>query len=228
MPRKRTKTTANYDKAFPSTLRELMKETGRTHSELAEFLTKTHKEISRQAVSYYCDGSSSPDWETLVAIAGFFEVTVDYLTGKNPDVKTDDETIVMVCDYTGLTEKTVKELHNSPISKLSYPQERLSNEQKSMLSTARILYKDAEEELVSKRELLNKTILSLENPEEIDTKSEWEIAAERIEKALLYLDEEEKEEGADKAKIAAMRDTFKRAAVLLQERKNAEEKKLKK
>lgn len=80
MPRKRKTQPDNYNKAFPSAMRTLMEQKGTTQNELAEFLQKT-----RQSVSYYCDGSSSPDWETLVKIADYFNVSTDYLLGRTQD-----------------------------------------------------------------------------------------------------------------------------------------------
>ena len=80
MPRKRKTQPDNYNKAFPSAMRTLMEQKGTTQNELAEFLQKT-----RQSVSYYCDGSSSPDWETLVKIADYFDVSTDYLLGRTQD-----------------------------------------------------------------------------------------------------------------------------------------------
>lgn len=80
MPRKRKEQPDNFDKAFPTAMRRLMEQKGTTHIELADYLQKT-----RQAVSYYCDGSSSPDWETIVKIADFFDVSTDYLLGRTED-----------------------------------------------------------------------------------------------------------------------------------------------
>lgn len=79
-------------------MRKLMEQRGTTQNELADYLNKT-----RQAVSYYCDGSSSPDWETLVKIADFFDVSVDYLLGRTGDQKRAPSSI----DELGLTEEAV-------------------------------------------------------------------------------------------------------------------------
>ena len=76
MPTKAKPNAANYKKAFPSRMRELLRVTGTTQKELAAHLAK-----SAQAISYYCDGSSSPDWETVAEIAKFFHVSADYLLG---------------------------------------------------------------------------------------------------------------------------------------------------
>lgn len=102
MPRKRE--TINYEcynKPFPSALRELMQENNTTQQQLAEVLGKT-----RQSISYYCDGSSSPDWETLAKIATFFNVSSDWLLGLS-DVRSTSADIKSVCDFTGLSEASV-------------------------------------------------------------------------------------------------------------------------
>lgn len=80
MPRKKKEQSDNYYKAFPKAIRRLMEHRNTTQNELADYLQKT-----RQAVSYYCDGSSSPDWETLVKIADYFDVSTDYLLGRTDD-----------------------------------------------------------------------------------------------------------------------------------------------
>lgn len=68
----------DYAKVFPRRLRELMEEKGTTQQQLADHI---HKQ--RQTVSLYCDGSSSPDWETLASIAKYFSVSVDYLVDND-------------------------------------------------------------------------------------------------------------------------------------------------
>lgn len=80
MPRIQKTKPEGYDKAFPQSLRSLLAERGLTKKELAAHLGK-----SGQAISYYCDGTSSPDWETIVEIAKFFSVSTDYLLGFTAD-----------------------------------------------------------------------------------------------------------------------------------------------
>ena len=99
MPRKRNEQkerNENYNKAFPSAMRHLMQTT--TQAELASYLEKT-----RQSITYYCDGSSSPDWETLVKIADYFEVSTDYLLGRTRDPSRSPS----ATDEIGLTPKAV-------------------------------------------------------------------------------------------------------------------------
>lgn len=52
---------------------------GTTQQELSSVLG-----ISRQAIGYYRDGTSSPDFEKLVKIANYFNVSTDYLLGASP------------------------------------------------------------------------------------------------------------------------------------------------
>lgn len=101
MPRKRKGQPETYFKSFPTALRNLIDDHGITRQTLADQLGK-----SRQAISYYCDGSSSPDWETLVEIAKFFSVSTDYLLGLT-DVKSPNISIQVVCSSTGLSERAV-------------------------------------------------------------------------------------------------------------------------
>lgn len=76
MPRKRCTTQEGYNASFPARLRKIMEDTKKTQQDVANAIGKT-----RQAVGYYADGSSSPDWQTLAAIARLFGVSVDWLVG---------------------------------------------------------------------------------------------------------------------------------------------------
>lgn len=105
MPRKRiTIDNKSFDKPFPSALRELMKENNTTQQELAAELGKT-----RQSISYYCDGSSSPDWETIANIAKYYSVSADWLLGLS-DVRSPHADLKAVCDFTGLSEASVESI----------------------------------------------------------------------------------------------------------------------
>lgn len=101
MPRPKKKQSDNYFKAFPSVLRRLMNDYNITQQVLADYLEK-----SRQAIACYCDGSSSPDWETLVSIARFFSVSTDYLVGET-STKSPNTEIQAVCKFTGLREESI-------------------------------------------------------------------------------------------------------------------------
>ena len=74
---------------------------GVTQQALGDSIGKT-----RQAIGYYVDGSSSPDWETLATIAATLDVSADYLLGLS-DAKSLDIEVRQVCDFTELSEAAV-------------------------------------------------------------------------------------------------------------------------
>lgn len=61
-------------------LLKLRKEKGVTQKDLAEYL-----QISRQAYANYEAGNRNPDFETLIKISEYFNVSVDYLLGKDSE-----------------------------------------------------------------------------------------------------------------------------------------------
>lgn len=87
-------------------LRQLMYGSGTTQQELAE---KTG--CSRQAIAQYMDGSNAPNIDKLILIAEFFNVSIDYLVGKDKE-QTEEELVQSIVNYTGLDEKSVEVLHN--------------------------------------------------------------------------------------------------------------------
>lgn len=99
MPRKRKEIPDGFNEKFPQRLRELIKEKGETQQGLADYIGRT-----RQLISYYCDGSSSPDWKTLGQIATYFNVTSDYLIGLSDAKQPENSDIV---ERLGLTERTI-------------------------------------------------------------------------------------------------------------------------
>jgi len=69
--------TKTLNNEFSKRLKKLRKEKGLTQEELAQALN-----ITRSALSLYEIGKRDPDTETLRKIAGFFNVSVDYLLGR--------------------------------------------------------------------------------------------------------------------------------------------------
>ncbi len=98
MARAKRERTNDYYKTLPCNLRYLMEKTRTTQDELGKAIGK-----SRQSVSYYCDGSVAPDWETLVLIAKYFHVSSDYLLGlsEEPTVKEDLKIAIKTTGLTG-------------------------------------------------------------------------------------------------------------------------------
>lgn len=67
-------------------LRELVAQKGMTQKDIAKELN-----ISQQRFNFYVNGSREPDIATMILLADYFGVTVDYLIGheKEPTVKDD-------------------------------------------------------------------------------------------------------------------------------------------
>jgi len=62
---------------FPKVLKELRRQSGLTQADLANKMN-----ISRSSVGMYEKGEREPDFETLEAIADFFNVDMNLLLGK--------------------------------------------------------------------------------------------------------------------------------------------------
>lgn len=76
-----------------------------TQQQLADVLN-----IKRQTISLYLNGASLPPLEKLVDIANYFNVSSDYLLGLT-NVKSVQADIKAMCEYTGLSEKSLKVLN---------------------------------------------------------------------------------------------------------------------
>lgn len=75
------------------------------------------KELAKQLnvkdniVSYWCKGDRTPNTTQIIQIANYLNVSTDYLLGVT-DVATTDKDLKFVCDYTGLNEPAIRNLHN--------------------------------------------------------------------------------------------------------------------
>lgn len=67
--------------------------------------------VSRQVISQYCLGNTSPNVETLINIAEFFNVSSDYLIGLSVVASTDIDDKA-ISEKTGLTDAAIKTLKN--------------------------------------------------------------------------------------------------------------------
>jgi len=65
---------------FAETLRQLIEEANISQKELAREI-----KMSPSTLANYVQGSRSPDYDTLMSIAGYFNVTTDYLLGFQPE-----------------------------------------------------------------------------------------------------------------------------------------------
>lgn len=100
---------STYGGIFAEKLRTLFDESKKTQKDLILYIEEqTGKAPTRQAVSMWLRGNS-PDIKTIPIIANFFGVTVDYLI-TDTDIKTTDTNIKAVCEYTGLSEKSIEKI----------------------------------------------------------------------------------------------------------------------
>lgn len=65
--------------------------------------------ITDNTVSFWCSGKRTPNSEQIIQIADILEVSTDYLLGLT-EYPTTDKDLQFVCDYTGLSEKAIKNI----------------------------------------------------------------------------------------------------------------------
>lgn len=104
MTRRKESTYETEQKAFPTNLRNLMNDRKVSQTELSKIIGCT-----RQAVSLYATGQSTPDIDVLLKIAEYFEVSTDYLLGLTT-VKTTNIDIRATSKLTGLSEKAIEQI----------------------------------------------------------------------------------------------------------------------
>lgn len=83
--------------------------------------------VADNAVSYYCNGDRVPNYEQLIAIAQYLEVSADYLLGLSNEPTTDKEK-QFVCDYTGLSEVVIDCLRLEATNQLAAHIGKVTNE----------------------------------------------------------------------------------------------------
>lgn len=92
---------------FATKLRECMKVRGENQTTLAEKIG-----VQRQTISLYMNGQSSPNTETLTAIAKALDVSTDWLLGLRDDMS-NDVTEQNIHDLTGLSSIAIRNLIGS-------------------------------------------------------------------------------------------------------------------
>lgn len=102
--RKASKTDYGYNSTFPCRLRKIMDDNKTTQATLANECG-----VERQSVAQWRDGNTRPDILSLKKIAEFYNISTDYLLGLS-EASTQDAELKTVCEYTGLSEKSIKKL----------------------------------------------------------------------------------------------------------------------
>lgn len=99
---------------FPDILKALRKRENLNQSELANAIG-----VSRSAIGMYESGQREPDFETMEAIADYFNVSMDYLHGKSEQKETpaadSDETLMFAlygADNKDITPGMLEDVRN--------------------------------------------------------------------------------------------------------------------
>ena len=185
---KQASTYKGYNNIIAVRIRELMKSSGTTQQELAE---KTG--CSRQAIAQYADGSNAPNIDKLVSIAKYFDVSLDYLVGLS-NALTADKDIQYICDYTGLSEKSIDVLHKIALQANG---NLISDKRKEKADKLK-LYIDNPLDFLSKEDLENDRLLFEQYKKDINRDSN--IPVNNFRKSILnndflgFLNYDEKED----------------------------------
>ncbi|MGD6931860.1 helix-turn-helix domain-containing protein [Bacillus thuringiensis] len=75
-------------KTFGNIIRDLRKQKGITQEELAQSL-----QLSESTIGMYERNERQPDYNTLIRIADYFNVSTDFLLGRDSNVKEDRNNI---------------------------------------------------------------------------------------------------------------------------------------
>ncbi len=105
-----------YNDVFPTRLRELIEKNDTTITAVAKKLG-----ISRQAVSQYTMGQGQPNADKLVQIAEYFEVSCDWLVGRQGATKRFETDLPGVCKFLNMDESCVKSLQGIAQIAENYP-----------------------------------------------------------------------------------------------------------
>lgn len=92
-------------KTLGQRLYECREKTGMKQVDVARALN-----VQRQQISYYENDSRQPDLDRLKELARLYNVSTDYLLGIT-DVASTDADLKAVCEYVGLSERSVDILH---------------------------------------------------------------------------------------------------------------------
>lgn len=93
------------DKIIALRISLLLMKSRKRQKDLAAYLG-----VTDNTISYFVSGKRTPNIEQIIKIAQYFGVSTDYILGLS-DAETNNKDVQFICDYTGLSEKTVLKLH---------------------------------------------------------------------------------------------------------------------
>lgn len=86
---------------FSKRLMDLRTQKGIKREDIAKLLN-----CSVSAISNYENGNRTPDFDSLILLADYFDTTTDYLLGRT-DIESSDISIQKICDFVHLSEEAV-------------------------------------------------------------------------------------------------------------------------
>lgn len=98
----------NYEKPFPKQLKKLMEDRKVTQTELAIAFKEKGLTVTRQTISSYANGETTPDIERFKFIADYFGVSYDYMLGESEVIERDN---IDINNRTGLSDNAIEYLN---------------------------------------------------------------------------------------------------------------------
>lgn len=124
---------------------ELSKTIGKRINTLLAEQEKKQKELAAHlcvpdnTISYFVSGRRTPNTEQISKIADFFDVSADYLLGRT-NAKTTDKDLRFICDYTGLSEKSVDAIKSTLTGAMEFSRPYFNHLAENLVFTELALY----------------------------------------------------------------------------------------
>lgn len=106
--------TPKIKSAFPDILSDIISDSGKTLREIAR-----ESGIGPSQLSAYQSGTNEPNMSTLLKLSNYFNVSVDFLVGKDTAI-TRETKIGYMRDFTGLTKAAIQKLDHIKINNPEY------------------------------------------------------------------------------------------------------------
>lgn len=150
-----------YNDIFPTRLRQLIEEKSTTITAVAKELG-----ISRQAVSQYTMGIGQPNADKLLQIAEYFDVSCDWLVGRQGGAKSYNIDMDGACRFLGMDEDCVAFLRDLSQFSQKYP-----NALHALLIHPK--FQEVMRSTVKFHWLLENVGEAMENTTDLQTRNQW-------------------------------------------------------
>ncbi|MEA4894101.1 MAG: helix-turn-helix transcriptional regulator [Oscillospiraceae bacterium] len=97
-------------KIFAERIQDLIFESGKSFKEL-----ERETGVPSGSLSKYQNDKGEAGINSLVKIARYFDVSTDYLLGLSGNIRTKDPELRAICEFTGLSEEAIAQLHEESL-----------------------------------------------------------------------------------------------------------------